>query len=602
MTARRRAPAASGDSPASRFLRRHWTWLLFAAALAIRLLAWQATPDSGWAYSALYKGDAPVWLDYARALAAGQPFELGLPLRPPGTGYLVSLGWDGGDAAIGRLRLLWCLLGALAVKLFADAARSAFGESAHLAFGEARAVVAGLLMAGSTAMILLAISVNSEAPYLVLVGALLLLWPRTVAGRRPALVASGLLHAVACLFRAEHLLFTLAHLAVLGLPGRSSANAHRRRWLAPALLLVVFAGTLLPWQITAFRRIHAYNEEPPAPSGPTAQLMERLEQQLAGLSWDPAAEAAVAELPADVRRAMRNFVAATVFVRGRRAVGLDDLGILEEAFGTRPRPLNRTPFVALYGSLAFYLANNPQATGSFNRLPLDAPPPLAGGAERYPAFLVAGLPPAELSFSYPPHRQAITDGYHLGWRWIRSDPGAFLRLAWRKARLFWGGAAHGLTGWAVPGSLDHRRAVDLAVPAVTPAVAAWQLAVLAVALWGWSRWRPIRDSAPWLLFLASKLAACLLFFGYARFGAMVVPVVAVGVAAAIPASWLERMTGPPRARLAALTAGLLLVGVEAARWVERPVIEVDGRAIGARDAHLSDLHTDRRIRVGATER
>ena len=66
--------------------------LLFLLALGLRLLFWQATPDSAAPYPGYYKGDAPSWLAYAGALRDSKLFELGLPLRPPGVGYLLALG------------------------------------------------------------------------------------------------------------------------------------------------------------------------------------------------------------------------------------------------------------------------------------------------------------------------------------------------------------------------------------------------------------------------------------------------------------------------------------------------------------------------------
>ena len=57
--------------------------MVFVAALAIRLLFWQATPGTDWPHNAFFKGDAVVWLQHALALERGLPFELDLPLRPP---------------------------------------------------------------------------------------------------------------------------------------------------------------------------------------------------------------------------------------------------------------------------------------------------------------------------------------------------------------------------------------------------------------------------------------------------------------------------------------------------------------------------------------
>ena len=64
--------------------------LLFLLGLAVRGLAWRATPDAAWPYSALYKGDALVFLEQARELQRGRPPELGLPIHPPGTARLLA--------------------------------------------------------------------------------------------------------------------------------------------------------------------------------------------------------------------------------------------------------------------------------------------------------------------------------------------------------------------------------------------------------------------------------------------------------------------------------------------------------------------------------
>src|SRR5688500_1690004 len=87
----------------------------FAFALLLRVLFLWTTPDAAWAHSAFFKGDAHVWLAYASALRTGEPFELGLPLRPPGTAYLLAAVWDGRPENVRGLRLLWAGLGALSV-------------------------------------------------------------------------------------------------------------------------------------------------------------------------------------------------------------------------------------------------------------------------------------------------------------------------------------------------------------------------------------------------------------------------------------------------------------------------------------------------------
>ncbi len=114
--------------PASGAHRSGWVgWALFAVALAVRLLYWRATPDAAWPGSANYKGDAWSWLEHAWALAADRPFELGVPIRPPGMAYVLEAFWDGSRPGLWTAGLAWAALGALAVLLFYLAARRAFG-------------------------------------------------------------------------------------------------------------------------------------------------------------------------------------------------------------------------------------------------------------------------------------------------------------------------------------------------------------------------------------------------------------------------------------------------------------------------------------------
>ena len=77
---------------------------IFLLALGLRLLFWQATPDAAWPYPAVYKGDAAIWLDYAAAIQSDRPYQLGLPLRPPGNAWLVAGLWNGRPGGIAVLR------------------------------------------------------------------------------------------------------------------------------------------------------------------------------------------------------------------------------------------------------------------------------------------------------------------------------------------------------------------------------------------------------------------------------------------------------------------------------------------------------------------
>lgn len=566
--------------------------LLFALALAARLLFLHATPDSAWAGSALYKGDAAVWLNWAAALDQGHPFELGLPLRPPGMAYLVAaLG-----SSVAALKLIWCGLGAAAVALFAGAARQSFGPRVAWASG-----LAGVF---STGLLALSTSLNNETPYLVLVGASFLFHPALLAARRPWLVAPwAALHALACLVRVEHLaLFLLlaGWLAVRTWRAESRAAGSTLRTAALAAA-IGFLAPLVPWHLSAWRAIAQFNGGGTAGGAAERQALERVEQAVAGLRWEESARRERDQLPAFARPQAGLFVAATAAYRGATSVRGEDFAVLDEAFGCRPQPLPEHPFVALYGPLSFALAQHRGAGAGFSRAALEAPPPLAGGAGRYPPALVAGLPPRTLALVYPPHACLVADGYRHGWRSIRADPAAALGRAGESLRIFWSGAALGVTGRGLPLGLEGTRApVDLATPVSRPAVTLWRFGVLALCALGVVAARERAALAPWLLLLASKLLVTVLFFGYARQGAACIPVLALLAALAID-HWLVAPAGRrwPRApRLAAIAVAALGLAIEAQRFLDRPILRLDGVAITNRDPLPADDHAAHRLTVG----
>jgi hypothetical protein len=597
----RKHAAAQAATATARAPAVPWWVLLgpFGLALAVRLLFWRATPDRAWAYSAAYKGDALLWLEYARSLLGGPEFELGLPIHPPGAALLVALLWDGGAAGVGFLRFAWALQGALAVALFALAAARAFGQAVG--------AIAGLWMAAATGLVLLSASVNAEAPYLLLVALSLLLLE--AAGRsRGALVTWSALQAAACLVRVEHALFFLLLLASRALAARTAAT--RAAAAAPgvagtasvpgwplsriAASLGVFALALAPWHVSAWAAIARVNRE--GPGGTAEQAAAAVERAFPGIRWEDPARAETERMPAFARPTAAAFVAATVAHRGGRVVRAEDLRVLEDAFGYVPRPLSPRPFVSLYGPLNFALANNPAATGGFSRAPLDAPPPLRPRRADYPPALVAGLPPPDLTLLYPPHLALVNEGYARGLAWIAAEPGAFARLAARKLALSGAGATLGFGGRNLPlGLSGPRRAVDLVTPAASPLAIAWSTLVAAAAALGLAAgWRR-RALLPWLLFLVTKLVATLAFFGYARQGAQLIPVVAVLVALGL-VRWAPPALKAARRPLIVLgTLAALVLGVELQRFASPPELALDGVTLTSVDPFAADLHRDQTL-------
>lgn len=570
---------------------RHAAWV-FGLAFALRLAFWTATPDRSWPGSAWYDGDARGWIAWASALHEGAEYEQGLPFRPPGAAYAIAwLARGEPRDAIGWLKVAWCALGALAAALFGESARRGFGAGVGLAVG--------LACAASTALMVLSTSLNNETPYLVLVAATLATWGAVRDGRGGwRLWAWGALHGLACLVRVEHAL-VFAAMTALAAAGWWRAVGVRGASVRGVGVVAAALVTLVPWHLEAWSAIRRFNDAPRPPDVVALANRAQMERALAGASWSDGARAELAAMPAATRDTVRFFVAATALTRGISTIepGLP-AAILDEAFGYVPRPLPAHPFVSLYGPLNFYLGNHGLGSGGFDRSPLDRPPRLAGGAERYPRLMVAGLPPPELALTYPPHLRAVEEGYRLGFEWIRANPGDFAQLAARKLAIAWDGAALGVGGYDAPlGFEGGRRSVDLAVPDGALATS-WRVALLVLALAGVCVGLATRRAAlaPWLAYGASKVAVTIGFFGYARQGASAVPVVAVLAALAVAPLVRREATRKGIVRLAVLCSALVL-GAEGWRWLRPPIVLLDGRVAGELDPLAGQDPRDVTVRV-----
>ncbi len=549
-------------------------FVVFVLAAAIRILFWLATADRNLAHAAAFRGDALLFLDYARWLKGGPLFELGLPIHPPGAAWLVAAVWDGSTAGILYLRLAWALLGAAGVALLSLAA-------AH-SFGSAVGWMAGLFMATSTALILLSSSVGPDVPYLALVGVCLLLLPSATRSWT-ALVAVSVLHAFACLLRVEHALFYAA-LLVWGLARKSQPP------LRVAASIAVFLLTLVPWHVAGWQRIDRFNTEPP--NDASSRMASAMLTSAGSPPWSDGAWEEAERLPAFARPTAMAFVAFTAAYRGEHAVSEASFRVLDEAFGYRPRPLKARPFVSLYGPLNFALANDPRGSGGFSRARLQDPPPLRPSAAAFPPQLVAGLPPPDLSLVYPPHLALVNDGYRIGLDTIRSEPVAFGDLLLRKLRNFAAGAGLGITGYGFPAGIGGvRRAVDLATPQGGTAFGIWLSLLTVGCMLGLAHtWRE-PALHPWLLFAASKLVVTAAFFGYARQGAQVVPVIAVLIALAVR-RLAPSLTQGRISRLAVVGFMAVCLAAEAIRFLRPPTLLLDGQPILVGTPAPGDDHLD----------
>lgn len=521
--------------------------LLFLFALVLRVLFLAATPDGGACWHVGFQGDAPVWQDLAARLANGvQDPETMLPWRPPGMPWFVSLLTNGEGTSLQVVRWLFVALGAAIPAVLWLFLRTVTSPRI--------ALVASLACAASTNLMLLSSGLHVETPYLLLV--LLVLFDQRRLGadaRLPVVARWGIANGLLCLLRAEHVLVAAAFLGLAVLAGM--------RWRRLALAAAGVVIPIVPWQLHANAQVAAWNGGEPVLPAPA-------------LPWDGDAVAALRGLPAFQQVPVQQFVTDTMRARGAARVHAADLGVVREAYGVDPVPL-APRFVALQGAMDFWLANSREAAGAFSREALDRPPPLVGGESRYPPGLRSVLPRGgALSLNYPPHLDAFVNGFARGFAEIGADPtGAASRVlvkVWHGVE----GATGGLGGAALPiGASGVRRPVDF-VTARGAWANGWRALVLAVAAFGLWRLRRERPVWPLLVLGAVRMIVIAAFFGYARHGALCVPVVALGCASAL-AVLTQRVAGRT-AKIALAAFVVVLLVVEGVRATGTPAT-VDGR-------------------------
>ncbi|MFY9345251.1 MAG: hypothetical protein WAT39_22365, partial [Planctomycetota bacterium] len=334
------------------------------------------------------------------------------------------------------------------------------------------------------------------------------------------------------------------------------------RWRALALALLGASVPLVPWQLHANRLVADFNAG--APVLPASEPV-----------WRADAIEVLRTLPSFQQAPMFDFVTRTMRVRGATEVRAPDLQVVREAFGVFPEPI-RPAFVALQGGMNFWLASIPEGGGGYSGAGYDRPPPLRGGASRYPPGLAAELPRGgRFALNYPPHLDVFLHGYARGWQELAADPWAALQ---RLASKVWngiGGATGGIGGYALPiGMSGLRRPVDMvAATGVWPGI--WRVLVLGVAVVGLWWLRRVTVVQALVAFALTRVLMLMLFFGHARFGALCLPAVVLGVAAVLHGALVDRVRG----RLWSLLPAVFLVAVAVVEVVRctTVAVEVDGR-------------------------
>jgi len=550
---------------------------VFLVALAVRVSFLYASPDRNWPHGALYEGDAPLWIRFAQALRAGQPFELDLPIHAPGLAYALAYLWPGSldELATGRgfiaLKAMWCVVGAAVCGGVFLVARGHFNGRV--------ASVAALLSALSFALTVQSTSLNNEAPYTLFLILLIGLTGSLVERPgRSRLVVWAALNGVATLFRVEHTLLVILWGAWLAWRWRSDrtnagheAQRHggteaRReqrptegsrgiRIVAARLVLIgaVFLLVLLPWNVRAYRAIQRFNETAAGP----------IDYAGAPVVWRPDARAYLEALPPFVQEPCFRVISEQARAASREEVGEPFVqAFFLEQMRYVPRPFSPCVLISAQGPLAFAMANHPGGDGGFSTEPL-------GGADT-------------LNLADPRHLRLVQDGYRVGWESL-SRPGEARRLLTSKMSLFAAGWTQGFTlpNWPA-GLVGTRRPVDqFAADDIPPG---WSAAVLGLGMVGAGICLVRRRGGVWILVIVYKLAIAAAFFGYARQAVSILPVFYVLVATALDTLLLRHVAKwfvgwPGRLKLAALGAsiGLLLMN-QAGRRID---YDVTGDAVPA---------------------
>jgi len=535
---------------------------VFVIALAVRLLFLISSPDRSWPHSIYYEGDAPEWVSYATALELHQPYEFGLPLRSPAVAHVLRvlaphlaehMKADGHYSFV-WIKALWCVCSALSCAL------------AYLAFASALPRRVALLAAGmcdfSFASYVTATSLNNETLYTLALMAIAL---STVSlARRPCIfTALGLavMHGLATLIRPEHTLLLLLLLGYVAITWIVAPRAKEKftLWRASAILATVLLGSILvclPWSVSRSHAIQRFNDTAAVPP----------DYDRAAVAWSAEARAMVDSFPPFARHDNFVYVTAVCHAKGEHQVTAKQVRqTLMDEFGALPEPLSRWIFVSSQGPLSFALANHPAAGGGFSKAALLNPH--FGGDPK-------------LNLTMPSHLRLYNHGYAVGLGYIASDINGWLKNVGLKLSHFGDGITLGFAAWNLPiGRTLVRRPVDLAT-AEEGAVPIWRIAVLALIGLGMAVAVMGRMAGIWFLIILYKVIVIILFYGYARQAAAILPAFYLFIALAFDqiGRWGSTRFKPSR-RMKLLAVGTVLGGllcIEIAAATFKMPLAIDG--------------------------
>jgi hypothetical protein len=274
-----------------------------------------------------------------------------------------------------------------------------------------------------------------------------------------------------------------------------------------ALTVAMAVLACVPWMLRSHAAVERFNRVAPVIAFERAQP-----------PWTPGAIAMFRALPGFAQGP--NFAYLSDLARRGTWPQVDEAAVHQffaERWGSVPEPLPAWSIVSFKGPLDFALANDLRGDGGFSHAGL--------------ADAESGDPP--FSLARPSHANLVNHGYAVGWASIRSDPARWTRLATEKARRFIDGATLGLFPSDWPHAAPHiRQPIDVAVP--MRGDAPWWNALMLTAMGvGAAVALRVRGGGALLTVLAYRVLVVVAFYGYARHGASIGPVLCtlVGLAA-----------------------------------------------------------------------